>query len=246
MATFTSFANILPDPANPITDAGDTSSSGTPGPGFSAIGFSSVTDTQVSRTVSGRGVQRDGGSQHWEFTISYNPMFRFQFDPIDTFLLGRNPRRDPFYVILPQHAKPKDPAFATSAANNVYAVRNSASQEAGTNVLTIYTNGNVSGTPKPGDVFNLNDSGDYNHQKAYKITAVETTNYYQAGTPQPGSNEFRIHISPPLQRTLQAEPTLVTFINPKFRVIAKADVQEYQLNTDNLYSFSLSLEEIQP
>lgn len=111
MVTFTAFSNLLPDPAHPITDAGDIASSGTPGPGFSALAFRSNTETQVSRTQGGRGITRDGGVQYWSFNISYNPMFRFQFDPIDTFLVMRNPRRDPFYVILPQYSKPKDATY---------------------------------------------------------------------------------------------------------------------------------------
>ncbi len=243
MATFTTFANILPDPAHPITDAGDTSVSGTPGPGFSAVNFSSVTDTQVSRTVSGRGVSRDGGSQHWEFSISYNPMFRPQFDPIDTFLAGRNPRRDPFYVILPQYSKPKTPAFATFAAANVINI--AGAQLAGASQILMSCAADFSSFARPGDMFTITDGADFNHQKVYKITAVETNAYYQAATTQPTVKQMRVKISPPLQRDT-ANLSVVNFIEPKFRVITKSDVQEHSLNTDNLYSFSLALEEFMP
>lgn len=244
MATFTTFSNILPDPANPITDAGDASPTGTPGPGFSALSFQSITDTQVSRTVSGRGVQRDGGSQHWEFTISYNPMFRYQFDPIDTFLLARNPRRDPFYVILPQYSKPKDPTFAVYLNTHTLSVQDT--PVAGSTNMLINHDGGAVGLPKPGDMFNIVDPGDFNHQKIYKITRVETPSYYQAATTAPTANQFRIHFSPPLQRSIQTPFAPLRFLNPLFRVIAKGDVQEHSLNTDNLYSFSLAVEEIQP
>ena len=244
MATFTAFSNILPDPANPITDAGDISvSAGTPGPGFSALSFQSVTDTQVSRTVSGRGIQRDGGSQHWEFTISYNPMFRYQFDPIDTFLLGRNPRRDPFYVILPQYSKPKDATFASFAASKI--IYTGAAYDPGVDTIIAQCASNFSSYARPGDVFTISDPSDFNHQKVYKIAAVEKASYYQAGTTPPGNAQMRLHISPPLQRAVSSGAT-INFINPKFRVIAKTDVQEHSINTDNLYSFSLAVEEIQP
>ena len=244
MATFTAFSNILPDPANPITDAGDISPTGTPGPGFSAVGFQSVTDTQVSRTISGRGIQRDGGSQHYEFTISYNPMWRFQFDPVDAFLAGRNPRRDPFYVILPQYSKPKDSTFSTWFTNLAGNCTVSAANP-GDNQLMLNFPATVQGTLKPGDMFSIQDPTDFNHQKMYKITAVEKSTYYQAGTPTPSPNQLRVKISPPLQRGV-AGGAYATLINPKFRVISKSDVQEYSLNTDNLYSFSLAVEEIQP
>jgi hypothetical protein len=240
MTTFTSFSNILPDPANPITDAGDGNVTGTAGPGFKSISLQSITDTQVSRTVSGRGVTRDQGAHHYEFTISYNPMFRFQFDPINTFLELRNPRKDPFYVILPQYSKPKDTTF-----NGLTTTKVVTSVTAGKNVLMVYnTAGAYVGKLRPGDMFNINDPDDFNHQKMYKVGAVETNAYYQAATTQPSTSQLRLHIIPPLQRDVGPNATLV-LVNPKFRVIAKNDVQEHSLDTDNLYSFSLAVEELQ-
>ena len=241
MVTFTAFSNLLPDPAHPITDAGDIASSGTPGPGFSALAFRSNTETQVSRTQGGRGITRDGGVQYWSFNISYNPMFRFQFDPIDTFLVMRNPRRDPFYVILPQYSKPKDATY--NGLNTTVVKENTL---AGNSALIVKnTAGSFVGSLKPGDMFTIADPQNYNHQKVYKIGAVETNDYFQAGSYQPALNELRIHIAPPLQRDVFANAPLV-LKEPKFRVISQSDVQEHELNTDNLYSFSLSVEEIQP
>jgi hypothetical protein len=43
-----------------------------------------------------------------------------------------------------------------------------------------------------------------------------------------------------------ASGAIINFINPQFRVIQKGDTMEYDLDTDNLYQFSLSLEEILP
>jgi len=244
MPTFNTFSTVLPDPTNPITDAGDTAASGTKGPGFASVNFQSVTSTQVSRTISGRGVQRDGGSQHWEFSIQYNPMKREQFDAVDAFLQGRNPRKDPFYVILPQYSRPKDAAFATLASSRI--ISSNATYTPGTSAIMVKINtGTFTSTPRPGDMFTFSDASDYNHQKVYKVSAVEKNSYYQAGTTQPTSAQLRIHTTPPLQRAL-TEGAVLNFINPKFRVITKSDVQEYSLNTENLYSFSLSLEEIQP
>lgn len=243
MATFTDFSEFLPSPSHPVTTAGDVSASGVAGPGFASLNFSSVTDTQVSRTVSGRGVQRDGGSQHWEFTISYNPIFRYQFDVVDAFLLARNPRRDPFYVILPTLANPKNPVFADYArANGILTV---AAQAPGVSSMMLYAPSALAAFPQPGDAFNVVDANDFNHQKLYKVTRVETNAYYQAGTTAPSTSQMRVHFSPPLQRDVSANAP-IRFINPRFRVIAKSDVQEHQLNTDNLYSFTLPVEEIQP
>ena len=243
MATFNSFSNTLPDPLNKITDQGDLDASGTAGPGFSAMQFTSNGETQVSRTNSGRGIQRDQEVQYWSFSIRYNPMFRAQFDPVDTFLASRNARRDPFFVVIPQYSKPKDPLFAVFAAANI--VRFAQQHPAGSPNMLIDAPITMTSYPRPGDMFTITDSANANHLKVYKITRVETPARYQAGTTPPVSTACRIHISPPLQRAT-ADNSIVNFINPKFRVISKSDLREHDLDTDNLYSFSLDCEEVQP
>lgn len=242
MATFNSFANVLPDPYSPITDAGDTNASGTQGPGFAGITVTSNKDTQVSRTISGRGVHRESGSHYWEIDIKYNPMLREQFDPVDAFLESRNSRLTPFYILLPQYIKPKNLTFANFCFTHGFTT--GVSYLAGASNMTIGTNVPVQGNARPGDMFTINDPANINHQKVYKVTRAETTAYYQAGSVQPASTQQRIWFNPPLQRMVTA-PSTINFINPLFRVITKTDVKSYDLNTDNLYSFSLSLEEVQ-
>lgn len=244
MATFNAFANILPDPLYKYTDQGDIDNSGTAGPGFAGLRFTSNGETQVSRTNSGRGVHRDQGVQYWSFTIQYNPMLRDQFEPVEAFLAARNGRKNPFFVQLPQYAKPRDTRFAAwlAAGNNVTA---SEARLAGDNSIMVGSIPTASGQPKYGDMFNIVDPNNANHLKAYKVTAVETNARYQAGSTQPSTTQRRVWFDPPLQRNVAQGSTLV-FLNPKFRVMQKSSVREYDLNTEGLYSFSLDLEEIQP
>ena len=115
MPTFTTFSDLLPDPNNKINNAGVSDSTGTAGPGFAKIKFTSGNTTQVSRTISGRGVTASPSYHNWSFDISYNPMTRSEFDHVSTFLESRRGRLNPFYVILPQHAAPKDATFATNS-----------------------------------------------------------------------------------------------------------------------------------
>lgn len=243
MPTFNAFSNILPDPLNKITDQGDVDPSGAPGPGFSAINFQSNGETQVSRTNSGRGVHRDQEVQYWSFSIKYNPMFREQFDPVDTFLASRNARRDPFFVILPQYSKPKNPLFVTFATANI--IRNKGAYNAGITNIMVDTGVSFTSFARPGDMFTISDPANANHLKVYKVTRVETNARYQASTTQPLASEMRIHFSPPLSRNI-TDNSVINFINPKFRVITKSDIREHNLDTDNLYQFSLDCEEIQP
>lgn len=236
MATFTSFSDLLPDPNNKINNAGAVDAAGTAGPGFAKVKFTSDNTTQVSRTISGRGVTASPSYHKWAFDISYNPMTRAEFDPISTFLESRRGRLNPFYVILPQHAAPKDSAFA---ANTLTASATLAGSP------TIMINGVSTGEPSPGDFFTITDPADANHKKAYKVLRVETSSTYQTGTTAPTGTQRRLWTQPPITRAVSAGSTL-TFVNPKFRVTQKGDTLEYDLDTDNLYQFSLSLEETLP
>lgn len=103
----------------------------------------------------------------------------------------------------------------------------------------------ISGTPTPGDFFTITDANDANHKKAYKVVRVESNATYLTGLNQPAVSEMRIYTVPPLSRATSADSTL-NFINPRFRVIQKSDTIEYDLDTDNLYQFSVNLEEILP
>lgn len=318
------FSNVLPDPVNKITDAGVyDNSTGTAGPGFASVNFRSQRDTQVARTISGRGVPRSSGTQYWEIDIKYNPLTRDDFEPVYSFLLSRNGRRSAFYVALPQYASSRSSTFAATAAAHPIYLQTAAS--AGASSITI-KHLNMSGSPKPGDMFTLTDPTDVNHVKAYRITRVETDTVYE--TAGLASTQKRIHFTPPLVRdtaiglpnittstataatdvfttatahglvvgqqvraisgltggltadavywvrttplttsftlaptsalattvdltnttntTFTPTPTLPVFTNPKIRVILKSDVQEYDLQTNNLFQFGLSLEEILP
>lgn len=244
MATFTDYTDILPDPNNKIGTAGEANTSGNTGPGFAKIKFGSNNQIQVARTISGRGISASPGYHMWEFSINYNPMTRSEFEPVSTFLESRRARLYPFYVILPQHAKPQNASFASWCAANLSGVTVSGTHTAGSSTLLISV-GAATGEPSPGDFITVTDSGDINHKKTYKIVRVETNTTYKNGTVQPSSTQRRLHLVPPLTRATSSG-AVVNFINPKFRVIQKGDVIEYDLDTDNLYQFSLNLEEILP
>lgn len=110
---------------------------------------------------------------------------------------------------------------------------------------TIMINNVYTGEPSPGDFINIVDPSDTNHVKSYKITRVETNSDYRSGTTQPTATQRRIHVMPPLARSVAAA-SVVRFVDTRFRVIQKGDTLEYDLNTDNLYQFSVSVEELLP
>jgi|SRR6056300_473153 hypothetical protein len=201
--------NTLPDPNNAINTEG--LDSGTSGPGFASVKLSSDQPIMRDRTRSGRLVSRAVSYHLWNIDIAYNPMTKAQFNPIYAFLLEKQGSLKPFFVELPQYRNQSvtsKTAFSAVAGSNTIIVNNTTGIRAGM-------------------MFNINDSLDTTHTKAYVVTRASSTT---------------LTFTPGLQKAVSTGAT-VNFTNPKIRVIQSGDVQEYALNTNNLYSFSLKLEE---
>lgn len=242
MATFTDFQNVLPDPNNTLGSAGQVA--GSAGPGYSSVSVTSEQPMLRDRTNSGRILARSVAGHKWKFKISYNPMTREDFEPVYTFLLHRRGPLNPFFVSLPQYRVPRDSTFATYAASTNLEAAGSVAAGATSALIgrSGYSN-TTNKTPLPGDLFTLNATNS-NHKKAYMVTRVETTADYQASSAQPSSTQVRIHFTPGLSKAIVTGDDFI-FHNPLVKVIMTGDVQEYSLNTNNLYSFSLNLEEVQ-
>lgn len=243
MAAFSSFQNILPDPNNSIGDAGQ--SAGTAGPGYSSVSLKSVQPTIRDFTNSGRLLARSIASHKWTIDIKYNPMTKEQFDPIYTFLLQRQGAINPFFVSLPQYRVPQSSNFATYAgSNNLEAdVTVTAGSTSALIEKSGYNNNDGSNSkPLPGDLFTISGTNS-NHKKAYMVTRVETDADYLSGTVAPNNSQVRIHFIPPMSKQVEAADDFI-FHNPLIKVIA-TDTQQYSLNTNNLYEYSLKLEEVQ-
>ena len=243
MAAITSFLDTLPDPNNPIGTAGQAG--GTDGPGFKSIKFSSSAPIQVSRSNSGRLITRGIAGHKWSINITYNPMTRDDFEPIYSFLLQRKGRLNPFYVQLPNQYTARSSAFATYAASNLIKNKYELTRGMDYMVQTGHEDDPLTTQPQPGDMFTITDSDDSLHTKAYRVTRVTNYDDYLTGSrPGQSNGERYVYFAPNLQRAISDDSTVV-YTNPKIRVILNKDVQEYSLGTNNLYTFSLSLDEAQ-
>lgn len=242
MASFTNFQNVLPDPNNSIGNAGQ--STGSYGPGYASVSVTSEQPMLRDSTNSGRILARSVAAQKWNIKITYNPMTREEFEPVYTFLLQRRGPINPFYVSLPQYRVPRDSTFATYAASNNLESANAVTSGATSALIgrTGYSN-TTNKTPLPGDMFTISGANS-NHKKAYMVTRIETTADYLSSNGAPASTQVRVHFVPGLSKALSIGDDFV-FHNPLVKVIMTGDVQEYSLNTNNLYSFSLNLEEVQ-
>ena len=238
MGAFSAFANRLPDPAFGVDEAGqNTNSAANYGPGFASVNFTKEQPTMMSRTNSGRVVTRSLVGETLKIAISYNPLTRAEFEPVYSFLTEKKGRLKPFFVSLPQYADAQDTNYSgTLTVDGAYAAGKD-------NFLADHSS--LTGTPKRGDTFTITDGANSNHTKLYTVTRVQTNSDYYSGESQPSANQYRVYCQPNLVYNVADNSTL-NFVSPLVRVIQSSDVREYSLGTNNLYTFSLNLEEAQP
>ncbi len=238
------YMDILPDPNTRILDSGLAgvntvgSETGSTGPGFASVKFSSKQPTIVDRTRGGRVITRSVAGQNWDIAISYNPLTRAEFDPINSFLMAMQGSLKPFFVYLPQYS-----AFNAANTSNAVLAADGVAVPAGRTYMKITYGG--AGTPQPGDIFNIIDTNNSNHLKTYMVTRYETSASHDSDVGELTSGVKRLSFNPPLQHEVSNGAEL-EFTNPKVRVINTGKTQEYSLNTNNLYKFSLKLEEALP
>ena len=92
-------------------------------------------------------------------------------------------------------------------------------------------------------MLNFEDSSNANHKKVYQITRVTNAQDYLTGS-QPANDERIYYVTPSIEKSVSDGSTLLT-TNPIFRVMQSADIVSYSLDTNNLYEFTLNLEEAQ-
>jgi hypothetical protein len=215
--------NILPDPVNTIDEAGQDLSGGVAGPGYKTVKLSSVQEVLTDRSRSGITYRRINQYHQWKIDITYNKLTKTQFDTVYPFLLQRQSFQEAFFVNLPQYQVSR-----TLTSTLVSAI----SQPAGQQYLSIVNSANI----EKGDLLTISDPTDATHKKAYKVTAIDSSNHY-------------LYLTPTLQRkvdrtSVNGSPSIAFNITtPKIRVIAVGSTVDYSLDSSGLYSFSVKLEE---
>jgi len=243
------------------------------GPGWATVQLQSDEKYLVNRTNSQRVIARAVAGQKWLISIKYNPMTYEEFAPVYGFLAQQRGPLTPFYVSLPQYRNPINSGWASLISETVtpsggalsykYNFSVLADISAGSSKVIVHVNAatgestaaynNNSGqthagmVPKPGDMININDTNDTNHDKAYLITMVETAGAKEDSATNLGTNgdKMQLTVTPPFVRpiSITGSGASVVFKNPLVKVIAPKGLGSYSLNTDNLYSYSLKLEE---
>lgn len=253
------FMDILPDPIYKRSYWGAEDGTGDqPGPGFASVSISSDQQMLMSRTNSQRVISRAAAGQKWKIDIKYNPMTREEFEPVNSFLLMQRGPLTPFKVSLPQYRTPRNSSFSTSNYKNNFQV--DGSHPAGRQYLNISNTNNAYlltdadgdevvntnkipiNIPAEGDALTITDSNNSNHTKVYLVTYVETYYVYPNGSQPLSKRALRVGVYPPLIKTVSDNADIV-FSPVLFKVIKPTGVSSYSLGTDNLFKFSLKLEE---
>ena len=134
---------------------------------------------------------------------------------------------DPIYTFLMDKRGSLQPFFVSlpQYKNSGITSRTiSTTVSAGKTTVIVNSSTNI----KPGMLFTIADSQDTSHTKAYMVSQVSGTS---------------VKISPALAKNVVGGAAL-NFADPKLKVIQTSDTREYTLNTNNLYSFALKLEEV--
>jgi hypothetical protein len=123
-------------------------------PKFSAINMISNDPTLFSVTVSGRMQSRKVGGQKWEFSATYPPLTRAEFQPVSAYIDSLRGRHTVFTVT---------PTEISSSIGTVSGTATCTATAAGLNTVPMT---GITGTLKAGDFIKF--SG---HAKVYKLTA---------------------------------------------------------------------------
>jgi hypothetical protein len=239
------YLEVLPDPNYKILPSGKEDATGVAGQGFANIKLSQSDFIEAPKTLTGKTIWKKSKQAKWLLDIKYNPMTLEEFAPVYNFITQKKHGLVPFFISLPQYKEPKDATFATFAASTGYDITVSGDTIAGSSTLLLTSSSwsgdtyTSTGLPFFGDIFTITDSNDSLHVKTYMVARVETMDTYVTS---PGTGNIRIHITPGLQRKVN-DTAIINFDNPLLRVNQLTDMQEYSLGNNNLYTFSLKLEE---
>ena len=184
------FQNVLPDPNNTIGDTGKATVGGA-GPGYKSVSVTSNQAVMNERTNSGRLTTRLASGHSWELAISYNPLTRAEFEPLNSFLLQKKGGLLPFFVSLPQNKVPQSTTFATTVRPTTEAV------------------GGVNGLGKEPLAAHVPQAGGtFIVGQQYKITTRTATNWSSVGGSTSASvNQLFVATAAGTSALTAAEPT---------------------------------------
>ena len=193
---------------------------------FQTLGIQSQVDTLISKSISGKKLTRQIGTQRFGFTAEIIVAKRPDvYGELMAFVIQQRGSKENFTIIPPEVKNTRGSETGTVLVNGVHNV--------GDNTIAMDAfAGDGAGRFKAGDLIKF-----ASHTKVYMIVSDVTSS----------GNAATVTIEPPLITAL-ADDSVVTYSNVPFTVHLVNDVQEFGgVGADNngnvLYKFELDVEE---
>ena len=193
---------------------------------FQTLGIQSQVDTLISKSISGKKLTRQIGTQRFGFTAEIIVAKRSDvYGELMAFVIQQRGSKENFTIIPPEVKNTRGSETGTVLVNGVHNV--------GDNTIAMDAfAGDGAGRFKAGDLIKF-----ASHTKVYMIVSDVTSS----------GNAATVTIEPPLITAL-ADNSVVTYSNVPFTVHLVNDVQEFGgVGADNngnvLYKFELDVEE---
>ena len=193
---------------------------------FQTLGIQSQVDTLISKSISGKKLTRQIGTQRFGFTAEVIVAKRSDvYGELMAFVIQQRGSKENFTIIPPEVKNTRGSETGTVLVNGVHNV--------GDNTIAMDAfAGDGAGRFKAGDLIKF-----ASHTKVYMIVSDVTSS----------GNAATVTIEPPLITAL-ADDSVVTYSNVPFTVHLVNDVQEFGgVGADNngnvLYKFELDVEE---
>ena len=191
-------------------------------PTANSVSIGSQQNTIVSTTTSGRRQARQIDGQRFRLTISFPPMTRAEFSPINAFIVKQRSQLESFTYSPPTISTPLGVASGSILVNGaISAGATSCSIDGMANSTT--------GVFKAGDYFRFTGQS-----KVYMVMADVSSN---------GSGQGTLTFEPPL-RTAVSDNTVLIYSNVDFTVGLTGDIQEFNISTENYFQYEVDLIEV--
>jgi len=184
----------------------------------------SLQNTIVSITTSGRKQARQIDGQRFAITLQFPPMTRAEFSPIKAFVMKQRSQLENFTLIPPTESNTQGAVSETVTVDGAIS--------AGATTFSIQDVGvnSINGFFKAGDYFRFSGQN-----KVYMI--IEDVNINAVG------EATTVTFEPPLREAV-SDATQLVYNNVDFTVSLSNDIQEFNIGTNNYYSYEIDVVEV--
>jgi hypothetical protein len=191
-------------------------------PVANSVSINSQQTTIVSTTTSGRRQARQIDGQRFALRVSFPTMSRSEFAPIFAFIMKQRSQLESFTY------SPPTISSSLGVASGIISVNGAISAGATSCSIDGMAN-STTGVFKAGDYFRFTGQ-----TKVYMCVADVSSN---------GSGQGTLTFEPPL-RTAVADNAVLVYSNVDFTVGLIADIQEFNVGTENLFQYQVDFIEV--